>query len=1053
MKSRSPTTSVPSSTPVSRSIAPTHADPLSPRERFKDSYSPEDSRENHIKIGTADEEAITDLGIGDEVDTEDGIGMGVEIAACDIREDEEEFEAEASAEGMMEMAVDPLVTGGISESTRGDVPDLEDSSEESVGSHVPRVILFDAIPAIISVIPVVPAEVPIVPADPLVAPKDSLPSAPKLPLVLPFLCSDNPEADSVSDPGDQRPKRHESLVVHDAMVSRWRDRVTSRPSSPSGSSSHNVFAPSSEFPIASVVASLEIHRLPAILIQPGEAIRFGLPYCTHPNGPHFTSDSSSSGSSSDSTLDTFSSSPLDSSSDTLSVRSSRCDASGQTHSGPSTRVASSRSVYPPVMTSRYSEAFRRWRSAPLSTPYLPTTSKSSPDSSSKRSLDSSSLSAGPSRERCRSSTTSVSEDEEEFEVEASAGGTMEIVVDTLVIGSIFASTRGDVPDLEGTIYDIVHCMSEDMTITHSEMTPEAIKELIAQRVAEALALYEATRAANALEAESQSQNGNDGENVNGVNGNGNHGDRGNNKNGNPNENGRGAMPVARVCTYQDFVKCQPLNFKGTEGVVGEEDRIERYVRGLPDKIQGNVMSAEPTRLQDAIRLANSLMDQKLKVPAAVNQRALVVNQRIATCFECGRQGHFKKDCPKLKNQNHGNKRVNLEAIGKAYNIDVSYAVELADGRIDETNTMLRGCTIGLLCHPFNIDLMPVELGSFNVIIGMDWLAINYAVIVCDEKIVGIPFGNEILIKYMEKGYQVFLAQVTKKETEVKSNEKRLEDVPIVRKFPEDLPGLPPARQVEFQIDLVLGAAPVARTLIDLLRRKYIEAEVVSALILALPEGSENFVVYCDASRKGLGTVLMQKDRVIAYASHQLKIHENNYTTHDLELGAVAQNEARKEENYGTKDLYGMIKKIEPCADGTLCLNERSWIPNLDLKKLYWWPNMKAEIATYVSKCLTCAKVKAEYQKPSGLLVQPMIPIWKWENITIDFVTKLPKTSTGQDTIWVIVDRLTKSAHFLPMKENDSMEKLTRQYLKEVVSKHGVPVSIIFNRDGRFTSQF
>ncbi|GJR95567.1 ribonuclease H-like domain-containing protein [Tanacetum coccineum] len=125
----------------------------------------------------------------------------------------------------------------------------------------------------------------------------------------------------------------------------------------------------------------------------------------------------------------------------------------------------------------------------------------------------------------------------------------------------------------------------------------------------------------------------------------------------------------------------------------------------------------------------------------------------------------------------------------------------------------------------------------------------------------------------------------------------------------------------------------------------------------------------------------------------------------------------------------------------------------DLKKLYWWSNMKAEIATYVGKCLTCAKVKAEYQKPSGLLVQPVIPVWKWENIIMDFVTKLPKTSTGQDTIWVIVDRLTKSAHFLPMKENESMEKLTRQYLRKVISKHGVPVSIISDRDGRFTSQF
>ncbi|GJW81590.1 reverse transcriptase domain-containing protein [Tanacetum coccineum] len=118
----------------------------------------------------------------------------------------------------------------------------------------------------------------------------------------------------------------------------------------------------------------------------------------------------------------------------------------------------------------------------------------------------------------------------------------------------------------------------------------------------------------------------------------------------------------------------------------------------------------------------------------------------------------------------------------------------------------------------------------------------------------------------------------------------------------------------------------------------------------------------------------------------------------------------------------------------------------DLKKLYWWPNMKVEIATYVSKCLTCAKVKAEHQKPSSLLVQPEIPQWKWENIIVDFVTKFPKTSTGQDTIWVIVDRLTKSAHFLPMKEIDSMEKLSRQYLKEVVLRHGVPVSIISHRD-------
>ncbi|GKA13686.1 putative reverse transcriptase domain-containing protein [Tanacetum coccineum] len=225
-------------------------------------------------------------------------------------------------------------------------------------------------------------------------------------------------------------------------------------------------------------------------------------------------------------------------------------------------------------------------------------------------------------------------------------------------------------------------------------------------------------------------------------------------------------------------------------------------------------------------------------------------------------------------------------------------------------------------------------------------------------------------------------------------------------------------------------------------------KLYSASILPLPKGSENFVVYYDASCKGLGVILMQREKVIAYASYQLKIHEKNYTTHDLELRAVV--EARKEENYGTKDLGSMIKNLEPRVDGILCLRNRSWIPCFgdlrtlimheshkskysihpgsdkmyqDLKKLYWWPNMKDGISTY------------------------------WENITIDFVTMLPKTSSGQDTIWVIIVRLTKSAHFLRMKETKSMEKLTRQYLKEVVSRHEVPVLIISDRDSKFTSHF
>nr|GEZ32415.1 putative reverse transcriptase domain-containing protein [Tanacetum cinerariifolium] len=638
----------------------------------------------------------------------------------------------------------------------------------------------------------------------------------------------------------------------------------------------------------------------------------------------------------------------------------------------------------------------------------------------------------------------------------------------------------------------------------------------------------------------------------------------------------------------------------------ESDKVERDVGSLPDVIHVSVVASRPKTMQEAIKMATELMDrrnntfakrqaenkQKFDDTSKNNQtqqqqqnKSVLRNATSATGLAIwsgtvgvlqvpillttkGAQGKFRNlhalsvEPKDISRGSHAGTNPDSDVVTDHY-----YDVELADWRIIGLNTILSGCTLNFLNHPFNIDLILIELGSFDAIIGMDWLPKYQAIIVCAEKIIRIPWGNETLIvrgdksdqgnktplniisctktqKYMLEGCHVFLAHVTAKEIEDKSERKRLEEVPIVRDFPkvfpEDLLGLPPTRQVEFQIDLIPGAAP----------------KLCSAPILALPEGSEDFVVYCDASHNGLGVVLMQREKVITYASRQLKIHEKNYTTHDLELRSVvfalkiwrhylygtkctvftghkslqhildqkelnmrqrrwleflseydceiryhpgkanmvadalsrkerikplrvqalvmtiglklpkqilnAQTEARKPEYIKNEDVGGMLienskdpeklrmEKLEPREDGTLCLNGRSWLSCYgdlrtmimheshkskysihpgsdkmyqDKKKLCWWPNMKDNIATYC------------------------------DNITMDFVTKLPKSSQGYDTIWVIVDRLTKSTIFVPMRETKPMDKLARMYLKEAVTIYGIPLLIICDCDPRFASNF
>ncbi|KAJ9551398.1 hypothetical protein OSB04_015443 [Centaurea solstitialis] len=887
---------------------------------------------------------------------------------------------------------------------------------------------------------------------------------------------------------------------------------------------------------------------------------------------------------------------------------------------------------------------------------------------------------------------------------------------------------------------------------------------------------------------------------------------------------------------------------------------------------------------DCLRIDPPMNDQRI-VPLAElkpedwkNRADCVV--RVAVCYDCKEPGHYRDACPKFKKASTGGSsgsvakgEVTPRVTSRAFQMTAGEAreasdlvsgtflvnsipalvlfytgaersfvhdtlakkfampttplsdalvVEVAGGFLVTVRECFEGCTIELDGEPFSATLIPMNIGSFDVVLGIDWLRAHDANIGCGKKMVTLPTPRGKLItvygdkkngtyttismvkarKCLAKGCTSYLAYVI----DTKLEKKEIADVDVVREFPdvfpEDLPGLPPERQVEFHIDLTPGAAPIARApyrlaptemkemmtqlqelsekgfirpssspwgapvlfvkkkdgsmrmcidyrelnkvtvknkyplpriddlfdqlqgagrrtkdrfpdeiralrvlgdavrfnnapavfmdlmnrvcrpfldksvivfiddilvyskdeaeherhlreVLNVLRdeklyakfskcefwlhevqflghvvsrdgikvdpakieammswksptnpseirsflglagyyRRFIQdfSKIASSLmvltkknakflwtekqeeafqtlkkklcqapILSLPDGTEDFVVYSDASKMGLGCMLMQRGKVISYASRQLKDHERNYPVHDLELAAVvfalklwrhylygtkctlftdhkslqhifdqkelnmrqrrwlellkdydcdllyhpgkanvvadalsrknhgdsvgvtlnrisvvsslmerikaSQTEALREENLKSEVMVKQKELLTEDSRGLKLFQGRIWVPKIggnrellleeahkskysihpgstkmyrDLKMNYWWPIMKLDVASYVEKCVTCLQVKAEHQKPYGSLQPLDIPEWKWEHITMDFVTKLPRTLRGHDTIWVIVDRLTKSAHFLEMCETLPMDKLAKLYIKEVVRRHGV----------------
>ncbi|GJZ80525.1 putative reverse transcriptase domain-containing protein [Tanacetum coccineum] len=533
----------------------------------------------------------------------------------------------------------------------------------------------------------------------------------------------------------------------------------------------------------------------------------------------------------------------------------------------------------------------------------------------------------------------------------------------------------------------------------------------------------------------------------------------------------------------------------------ERVKVDAYIRGLTDNIKGEVTSSKPADLNETVRMAHKLMEQKSKVGHKARyykEKSVATGanaQSVWTCYDCGEQGQLRSK---------GSVWVTVSSFLdiKLIKIEDTYEVELANRRIASTNVVLKGCTLSLVKHVFEINLMSIELGTFDVIMCMDWLVKHNVIIV----ILRIKAR-----KYIERGCYLFLAHVMEK----KFKEKRMEDVPIIRDFPEvfpeELPGLPSPRQVEFRIDLVLRTAPIARApyrlasfederdeeengkhlmiVLELLKKErlyakfskcdfwlysiqflghvidhsgvhvdpakikkkmnYIESEeeeafqtlkqkLCSVPILALLEGTEYFMVYRDASLKGYGAVLMQRENKVFELGQRrwmklLSDYDCEIRYHPGKANVVAGALSQKERDKPLR-VQALLMTVHNDLPKQIHESQEEV-----MKRKKVWQNLGRlikpifEFRPTGTRCFESCLLPVDLVierfgysmiriKASGLLQPPEIPVLAWEEDYYgDFVSGMPRCifgmPSGYDNDLVYCRSTDQISLFLAYEEN------------------------------------